>query len=58
MANRKNRPSAAEATHVTAMRMVEAEQALGRKKTTRLRELRLAKEAEVDAPPAGIAGET
>jgi len=58
MANRKNRTSAAQATHVTAMRIVEAERARGRNKTLRLRELRLAKEAEVDAPRAGTAGET
>ena len=58
MANRKNRASTAEATHVTAMKIVEAERADGRNKTTRLRELRLAKEAKPDAQPAGAAKKT
>jgi len=44
-----SRDSKAQATHVAAMKIVEAEKAKHRLKTARLRQLRLAKQAEADA---------
>lgn len=49
MTSRMNRESKAQATHVAAMRIVEAEQAQQKLKTARLRQLRLARQAKTEA---------
>lgn len=48
MTSRTSRESKAQATHVAAMRIVEAEKAQHRLKTARLRQMRLAHQAEAD----------
>jgi hypothetical protein len=48
MTSRISRESKAQATHIAAMKIVEAEKAQHRLKTARLRQLRLAHQAEAD----------
>lgn len=48
MTSRMSRESKAQATHVAAMKIVEAEKLQHRSKTVRLRQLRLANQAEPD----------
>jgi hypothetical protein len=48
MTSRLSRESKAQATHVAAMRIVEAEKVQHRLKTARLRQLRLASRAQAD----------
>ena len=54
MVSRNNRDSKAVATHVAAMKIVETERAQGRLKTDRLKALRLARQAEIEAPEAAV----
>ncbi|MGE3871678.1 MAG: hypothetical protein AB7F74_01855 [Parvibaculaceae bacterium] len=49
MTSRMNRESKAQATHVAAMRIVEAEKAQQKLKIARLRQLRLTQQAKIDA---------
>jgi hypothetical protein len=51
MANQANRDSKTEAIYATAKKIVEAERTQRRLKTDKLRALRLAKEAEIEALP-------
>lgn len=56
MVSRTAREFKAQSTHVTAMKIIEAEQKQRRLKTARLRELRLANQAEAEeihAPQEG-----
>jgi hypothetical protein len=48
MTSRTSRDSKAQATHVAAMKIVEAEKVQHRLKTARLRQLRLAHQAETN----------
>jgi hypothetical protein len=48
MASRTARESKAQSTHVTAMKIIDAEQRHQQLKTARLRKLRLAQQAEAD----------
>jgi hypothetical protein len=50
MVTRNNRDSKADATHLAAMKIVEAERSHRRVKTDRLRAQRLERQAEVEAP--------
>jgi hypothetical protein len=49
MTSRMNRESKAQATHVAAMQIVEAEKAQQKLKTARLRQLRLTQQAKTEA---------
>ena len=48
MTSRTSRESKAQATHLAAMKIVEAEKVQHRLKTARLRQLRLAQQTEAD----------
>jgi len=50
MVSRTDRESKAQSTHVAAMKIIEAEQNNRRLKIARLRELRLANQAEAEEP--------
>jgi hypothetical protein len=50
MVSRKARDAKADAVHVAAMKIIEAENAQRRLKTARLRALRLARQAEIGPP--------
>jgi hypothetical protein len=49
MTSRMNRESKAQATHIAAMQIVEAEKVQQKLKTARLRQLRLAQQAKAEA---------
>lgn len=50
MVTRNNRDTKADATHLAAMKIVEAERTHRQVKTDRLRALRLARQAETEVP--------